>query len=79
MRLVLGEGLAFPIAGLVVGLVAALGLTRLLQASLYETSPLEPSVFAAMAAVLVGVSLLASVIPAWRATRADPAETLRDS
>jgi ABC-type antimicrobial peptide transport system permease subunit len=71
--------MAFPVGGLVVGFAAAVGLTRLLQASLYETSPVEPRVFGTMAAVLIAVSVLASAIPAWRATRADPAETLRDS
>ena len=77
VRLVLGEGMAFPMAGLVIGLVASLALTRLLQASLYETSPLEPRVFVSMAGVLLVAALLASLIPAWRATKADPVESLR--
>ena len=77
VRLVLGEGMAFPIAGLFIGLAASLALTRLLQASLYETSPLEPRVFFSMAGVLLAAALLASLIPAWRATKADPVESLR--
>ncbi len=77
VRLVLGEGMAFPIAGLFIGLAASLALTRLLQASLYETSPLEPRVFFSMAGVLLVAALLASLIPAWRATKADPVESLR--
>ena len=77
VRLVLGEGMAFPIAGLFIGLAASLALTRLLQASLYETSPLEPRVFFSMAGVLLVAALLASLIPAWRATQADPVESLR--
>ena len=77
VRLVLGEGMAFPIAGLVIGLGASFWLTRLLQTSLYETSPLEPRVFITMAAVLIGAALLASVIPALRATQSDPADALR--
>jgi putative ABC transport system permease protein len=57
--------------------VAALWLTRLLQSSLYETSPLDPVVFLSMAAVLLGSAAVASLIPAWRATRADPVASLR--
>lgn len=74
---VLREGLAFPAAGLAAGLGAAAWLTSVLRASLFETSPVEPRVFAAMAAVLLVVSAAACLGPAWRATRADPIEALR--
>ena len=74
---VLVEGMAFPIAGLVVGIAASIALTRLLQLSLYETSPLDPGVFLSMTAVLVAAAVAAGLIPAWRATRADPVESLR--
>lgn len=77
IRLVLGEGMAFPVAGLIIGLAASLALTRLLQSSLYETSPLEPRVFLSVGGVLLAAALLASAIPAWRATRSDPVEALR--
>jgi len=75
--LVLVEGMAFPIAGLLVGIAASLALTRVLQLSLYETSPLDPGVFLSMTAVLVVAAIAAGVVPAWRATRADPIESLR--
>ena len=75
--LVLGEGMVFPIAGLIAGLAASLALTRLLRSSLYETSPLEPRVFLTGAAVLAAAALTAGLIPAWRATKADPVESLR--
>ena len=77
VRLVLFEGMAFPIAGLIVGLGASLALSRVLQLSLYETSPLDPSVFLSMSALLVAAAAAAGLIPAWRATRADPVESLR--
>lgn len=77
VRLVLGEGMVFPIVGIVVGLLASMSLTKLLQTSLYETSPVEPRVYLTMAAVLLAAAAVASLIPALRATRADPAGSLR--
>ncbi len=75
--LVLVEGMAFPIAGLIVGLTVSLALSRVLRLSLYETSPLDPSVFVSMSVLLVVSAAAAGLIPAWRATRADPVESLR--
>jgi putative ABC transport system permease protein len=74
---VLHEGMAFPIIGLTIGLGAAVWFTRVLQSLLFETSPQEPRVFAAVIAVLLLASALACLGPAWRATRADPIEALR--
>jgi putative ABC transport system permease protein len=77
LRDVVREGLAFPAIGLLAGIAASIGLTRLLQASLFETSAQEPRVFAGMAVVVLLASVLACLVPAWRATRADPSESLR--
>ena len=74
---VLREGLAFPVVGLLAGLGAAMAFTRLLQSSLYETSAQDPRVFMMMATVLLLASAAACLGPAWRATRADPIESLR--
>jgi len=74
---VLREGMAFPVAGLLVGVAASLAVTRLLQASLYEISPREPRVFVATSALLLSIAAAACLVPAWRATRADPMEALR--
>lgn len=77
MRVVLGEGLTFPLIGMAVGIAAALAATRVLRASLYQVSPLEPRVFAATVVLLLIAAVGACLIPAWRATRADPMEAIR--
>lgn len=74
---VLREGMGFPVVGLVLGALAALAITRLLQSSLYEVSPQEPRVFVTTALLLVIVAAGACLVPAWRATRTDPMEALR--
>jgi putative ABC transport system permease protein len=74
---VVREGMVFPLAGLVIGAAASLGVTRLLQSSLYDVSPQEPRVFAGTAMLLALVAAAACLVPAWRATRVDPSEALR--
>ena len=76
-RLVLTEAGGLALAGAALGAGAAAALTRQLQSLLFETSPLEPAVFAAVAAVLAAICLLASWLPARRATRVDPMAALR--
>ncbi len=66
------------LSGIVLGLVAAFALTRLMTSVLYEVEPVDPLTFGSVAAFLVGVALLASYIPARRATRVDPSIVLRD-
>jgi ABC-type antimicrobial peptide transport system permease subunit len=63
--------------GAACGLTAALALTRLMKALLYEVSPADPLTYGAVAAGLVAAAMLASYLPARRATRVDPAEALR--
>ncbi len=77
VRLVVREGMALPAVGLLAGIVAALALTRLLRASLYDVTPTEPRVFAAGVATLLAAALAACLVPARRATRVDPLEALR--
>jgi putative ABC transport system permease protein len=74
---VLGEGMIYPLIGSVVGISVALGATRVLRSSLYEVTPLEPDVFLSTSVLLLVVAACACLIPAWRATRADPVEALR--
>ena len=77
VRHVVGEGMVYPVTGLVLGVLASLAVTRLLQSSLYGVSPHEPRVFVWTAALLAVVAAAACLVPAWRATRVDPSEALR--
>jgi predicted permease len=77
VRHVVREGMVFPLAGLVVGVVASLAVTRLLQSSLYGVSPREPRVLIITATLLAMVGIAACLVPAWRATRVDPSDALR--
>lgn len=77
LRLVLGDGLRPAVYGLLLGLGASAGTAHLIQSMLYETRPLDPTIFAAVAATLLAVAALACLIPAWRASRIDPIQALR--
>jgi ABC-type antimicrobial peptide transport system permease subunit len=77
MRLVLGQGIMFAVAGAVVGTALALAASRWVQPLLFEQSARDPMVLLTVAALLVGVALLASAMPALRALRADPSTVLR--
>ena len=77
LRLVIGQGAAVTAAGALVGIAGAAALTRVLEGLLYEISPTDTPTFAAVTAVLVTVALVACYIPARRATRIDPALSLR--
>lgn len=77
LRLVLRRGLVLTSAGIALGAVAAIGLTRLLGDLLYGVSPRDPLAFGAALAVMVLASMTACLIPAWRATRIDPLLALR--
>ncbi len=77
LRLMLLDGLRPALFGLVLGLGAAAAAVRLIRSMLYETQPVDPAVFAAVAAVLLLVAGLACLAPAWRAARLDPMQALR--
>lgn len=77
VALVVREGLAVTVAGLLVGMGAAFLLTKLMSGLLFGVRPLDPPSFLIAPVVLVTVALLASLIPARRAARIDPAEALR--
>jgi predicted permease len=76
-RLVLGEGMRLALIGAVVGVVAALALTRLMSGLIFGVSAHDPLTFAGVAFVLAAVAALACWIPARRATRVDPIVALR--
>lgn len=75
--MVLMDGTRLVVLGLVLGLAGALGLSGFLAAQLYGVTPRDPQVLGAVSLVLLGVGLLASFIPAWRATRVDPVTAMR--
>jgi len=76
-KLILGQGLAISVVGLLAGLVAALAVTRLTAKLLYGTSATDPVTFIAIALLLLCVTLLACYFPARRATKVDPMTALR--
>jgi putative ABC transport system permease protein len=78
MRLVVGQGMILAWMGIGVGILAALGLTRYLTTLLFNVKPMNFATYAAVAIVLAIVSLLASYIPARRATQVDPIIALRN-
>ena len=77
LRLVVRQGMAPVVLGLVIGMVAALALGRLLTTQLYEVSPHNPALLATTAITLGAVALLACFLPARRATFVNPIEALR--
>lgn len=77
VKMVVGRGLALATAGVVVGVAGALGLTRLLTSWLWDVSPTDPATFFGTSVTMIIVALAACLVPAWRATRVDPVESLR--
>jgi len=77
LNLILGQGLRLTIAGLVLGVGAAMALTRLLGSLLFEVGPADPATLAAVGAFMVVVGMVACFVPAHRATRVDPIVVLR--
>lgn len=76
-RLVLGEGLRLALFGAMVGLTLAFTVTRVLRGLLFQIEPLDPVSLFGAAAILVAAALVATYLPARRATRVDPVEVLR--
>jgi macrolide transport system ATP-binding/permease protein len=78
LSLIVSRGLRLTAGGVLLGAVSALALTRLLGSLLYRVSPHDPLVFALALAIMTTTSVTACLLPAWRASRTDPARVLRD-
>ena len=78
LRLVASRGLRLTTAGIVIGAIAALMLTRLMGNLLYKVSPHDLLAFGSALVVITIASLAACLLPAWRATRIDPVQALRE-
>lgn len=77
LRLVLTRAFRIVLAGLMVGLAGAAGVTRVLQTFLFGVTPTDPLVFTIVTLLLLAVGLMAAWLPARRATRIDPWKALR--
>jgi predicted permease len=78
LRLVMSQGLTLTAVGIILGAIASLALTSLIGNLLFSVSPRDPLAFAMAFAVMAAVSLAATFLPAWRASRTDPVRALRE-
>jgi ABC-type lipoprotein release transport system permease subunit len=76
-RMVVTQGGRVALVGVIIGLVAAVFSARWLESLLFEVEARDPLVFAAVSVVMIGVALLASYLPARRASAVDPVEAIR--
>jgi putative ABC transport system permease protein len=77
VTMVIRQGLMLTASGITLGLIVSFVITRAIVAMLFQTSPLDPLTYFCVIALLASVAILASGVPAWRASRVDPATTLR--
>ena len=77
LKMIVGQSLSLVFAGVALGLIGAIALTRIMSTLLYDVSATDPATFAGIALLLSAVALLASLIPARRATKVDPLTALR--
>jgi putative ABC transport system permease protein len=77
LRLVMGQGMTLVAIGLVLGVLGSLGVTRLLESQLFGVEATDPATFVVVAVVLCVVAIVATLVPAVRATRLDPLVAVR--
>ncbi len=77
LRLIVGDGMRVAIIGIAAGIAASIAGGRAIETLLFGVTPTDPSTYATITALLIAVALLASYLPARRATRIDPMTALR--
>jgi putative ABC transport system permease protein len=77
LRMVLGEGLRMVLLGVIIGLAAGIALSRYLASLFFGVSPANPGTYLQVALLMIGIALVACLLPAWRAIRVNPMEALR--
>jgi putative ABC transport system permease protein len=77
VSMILAQGLRVALYGIAAGVIAALAATRFLASLLYGVGATDPSTFAAVTVLVLGVAITATAVPAWRASRIDPIKLLR--
>jgi macrolide transport system ATP-binding/permease protein len=78
LRLVISRGLKLTAGGVLLGVIAGLAFTKFMANLLYNVSPHDPRVFVSALGVMIPTAIAACLLPAWRASRTDPARVLRD-
>jgi putative ABC transport system permease protein len=77
LRMVLGEGMRMVLLGVVIGVGAGIGLSRYLESLFFGVSSANAATYLEVALVMIGIALVACLVPAWRAIRVNPMEALR--
>ena len=77
LRLVVGQGMALALIGVAIGVIASFFLTKFIATLLFGVSATDPVTFVAISVLLIGVSIMASLVPARRAMKVDPMVALR--
>jgi putative ABC transport system permease protein len=77
LRMILREALGLAVAGGIIGLIGASAATRLLRSLLFNVKPADPLTYGLVVVLLIGAALVASFLPAWRASQIEPLEALR--
>lgn len=77
LRMIIKQGMIIALAGVAIGLAASFALTRVMSSLLFNVSATDAITFTVTALLLTGVAILASYIPAYRATKVDPMVALR--